>query len=187
MNVFIPATRLKGAASIGLLLPMGVLLIAGALYGASSLSFRSSAVSNRLTDYAAAFVLLWAFAGGVGLAWRGFRWLLFACWPAPLGLTVTADHVAIHLGPFGRSQVPHDDLTATYRFELDELEHPTTEDFVDPEEEVATRLPLLRRRSGGEPLDEVLRRFSAVPEPRLVARLQPLVHKLRRRDGLAAG
>lgn len=175
------ARRSAGMLAIVLGLPCGVLLmwLAWTLY--SSLDFRPSAISNRVAEYSLAFVAALVTLAGMTLAMTGARWLIFALWPGPLGLEVSTAMLRIRLGPFGSQNLELNRLSAIYRFELPPGEETTTEDFMDPQEQVDSCLPILRHPDRPGTINAILERFIAGTTQEQLALLRPLVERIRGR------
>lgn len=186
------ALRLRARRSAGFLricvfMPLGVLGLIWAYRVCRALEFKASAVSSRITEYSVAFVMLLIALAGVGLGVAGARWLLFALWPGRLGLFVDDLYMKIALGPFGVTQLDLDRLTATYRFERDEDDEDdedealSTEDFLDPEIERQTRLPILRHPAMAESINLTLDKFIAGTELEVLQQLRPMIDRVRNR------
>ncbi len=168
---------------ICLMLPAGGILLYLAVLGFLSLNFGASAISSRVVEFSWAFLALCAGITGLSLAYTGLRWLLYAVWPSPMGITVTDRHVQIALGPFGGHCLDLEEMTAIYRFEREDDEKLSTEDFMDPAEEMETCLPIIRSRrtSGRHPitLNRLLEKYIAGDPHEQLGQLKPLVKLLR--------
>lgn len=173
------ARRTAGVLQIATLAPLGGLLLFFAFQGLSAVNFGPSALSSRVVAFSWAFLAFCAALTGLVLAGCGLRWFLFALWPASMGITVTAKQVIISLGPFGRRRLDVDEMTTQYRFEREDPEELTTEDFMEPEEEIRTALPLIRHPRYPVSLNRVLQKYIAGDPPEHLRQLSPLVKLLR--------
>ncbi len=70
-------------------------------------------------------------------------------------------------------------MTTQYRFEREDPEELTTEDFMEPEEEIRTALPLIRHPRYPVSLNRVLEKYIAGDPPEHLRQLSPLVKLIR--------
>ena len=110
---------------------------------------------------------------------NGLRWLLFVLWPGALGIPVRQTDVLIALGPFGRSVLDRRRMTAQYRFELEDRELLSPEDFMTPDEEIETCLPILRHPEHPDSLNDIIRKYVAGTTEQHLRLLNPLIQSLR--------
>ena len=176
------ARRTAGVLQIAVLAPLGGVLLFFAFQGFSSVNFSPSALSSRVVAFSWAFLAFCAALTGLALAASGLRWLLFALWPGSMGITVTPRQVIISLGPFGRRRLDVEEMTTRYRFEREDPEELTTEDFMEPEEEIRTALPLIRHPRYPVSLNRVLEKYIAGDPPEHLRQLSPLVKLLREKQ-----
>ena len=176
------ARRTAGVLQIAIFVPLGGVLLFFALEGFSSLSFNPSALSSRVVAFSWAFLAFCAALTGLALTVSGLRWLLFALWPGSMSITVTPKQVIISLGPFGRRRLDVEEMTTQYRFERENPEELTTEDFMEPEEEIRTALPLIRHPRYPVSLNRVLEKYIAGDPPEHLQQLSPLVKLLREKQ-----
>ena len=166
-----PATRATPLGRAALLAVLGLMCMFPAVRIWPSLHFMPSAASNRITDYAIAWLTGLFFLLGLVLCWRGLRWAAFAVWPGRLGFTLSEVGVSAELGPFGKWSTRWSDLVVEwpdYLFDLD----------LDENEPLPmNECPPVRSASGGPRIDLQLRRFGLLPEgqwwPILEPRLRP--------------
>ncbi len=175
----LPADRSAGLLRISVFLPIGGLLLASAWPLFAKLDFTPSAMASMVEQLSWAFLALCATVAGLAFAIVGLRWLLYVLWPGPMGITVRRADVLIALGPFGRRALDRRRLTAQYRFELEDRELLSPEDFMTPEEEIATCLPILRHPEHPDSLNDIINKYIAGTTEQHLRRLKPLIQSLR--------
>ncbi len=179
INERLPADRSAGLSRIAVFLPIGGLLLISAWPLFAKLDFTPSAIASMAEQLSWAFLTLCMTVAGLAFAFVGLRWLLYVLWPAPMGITVRRADVLIALGPFGRRALDRTRMTAQYRFELEDREMLTPEDFMTPEEEIETCLPILRHPEHPDSLNDVIRKYIAGTTEQHLRLLNPLIQSLR--------
>lgn len=179
-RIHLPAKRTAGLFPTAIGLPSGVFCLYLAWSVFARLDFRPSAVSSRLVECSAAFVAALLTIIGVVLLYVSGRWLLFSLWPGALGLEISDRHLSIRLGPFGRETLDLSSLTAQYRFEMPADEASTTEDFMDPEDQLRCCLPRLRHPSHSGAINTLLEKFIAGTPEEQLHHLRPVIDYARR-------
>ncbi len=175
----LPADRSAGLLRISVFLPIGGLLLAAVWPLFAKLDFTPSAMASMAEQLSWAFLALCAAVAGLAFAFVGLRWLLYVFWPGPMGITVRRVDVLIALGPFGRYVLDRTRMTAQYRFELEDRELLSPEDFMTPEQEVETCLPILRHPEHPDSLNDVINKYIAGTTEQHLRRLKPLIQSLR--------
>ena len=175
----LPADRSAGLLRISVFLPIGGLLLAAAWPLFAKLDFTPSAMASMAEQLSWAFLALCAAVAGLAFAIVGLRWLLYVLWPGPMGITVRQTDVLIALGPFGRSVLDRRRMTAQYRFELEDRELLSPEDFMTPDEEIETCLPILRHPEHPDSLNDTIRKYIAGTTEQHLRILNPLIQSLR--------
>jgi len=182
-TVRIPVRRTARLLRGLLLTPLGLYLINLIWRIWPSLVFVPTAVSNRITDYALAVVLVLLAAVGFSFALAGLRWLLFLFWPARLHIVADSKRLCIPTGPIGRLELDWERMSARYSFEVEPEELGEGFDsLMDEDEEPSVRLPLLRHPALRTPVNDLLTAFAGLEEGRLVGLLRPYVERVRRRQ-----
>ncbi len=179
INEYLPADRSAGLLRISVFLPIGGLLLVSAWPLLAKLDFTPSAIASMAEQLSWAFLALCATVAGLAFAIVGLRWLLYVLWPGPMGITVRRADVLIALGPFGRHVLDRRRLTARYRFELEDRELLSPEDFMTPEEEIETCLPILRHPEHPDSLNDVINKYIAGTTEQHLRLLKPLIQSLR--------
>ncbi len=179
INERLPADRSAGLLRISVFLPIGGLLLAAVWPLFAKLDFTPSAMASMAEQLSWAFLALCAAVAGLAFAIVGLRWLLYVLWPGPMGITVRRADVLIALGPFGRCLLDRRRLTAQYRFELEDRELLSPEDFMTPEEEIETCLPILRHPEHPDSLNDIIRKYIAGTTQQHLRTLNPLIQSLR--------
>ncbi len=179
INEHLPADRSAGLLRISVFLPIGGLLLISAWPLFAKLDFTPSAMASMAEQLSWAFLALCATVAGLAFAIVGLRWLLYVLWPGPMGITVRRADVLIALGPFGRRVLDRRRLTAQYRFELEDRELLSPEDFMTPEEEIETCLPILRHPEHPDSLNDIIRKYIAGTTEQHLRLLKPLIQSLR--------
>lgn len=152
--------------------------------------YRTPQGSADVVAYSVAFVMALVGVTSLAMLYSAVRWLAFCLWPKRLGLRVEAGVLTLALGPFGTRRWPVQEIAAVYRFERDPDDDAlSTEDYMDPEEETATRLPLLIPLHQKTPLNRLFERFLSGTESEQLRTLNPLIDHLRatRQAGPAHG
>ena len=165
-----------------LTLPAGLFLVFLALQLFSGLRFTPTAVSNRITDYSLAAVLVPVGLLGVFLSFRGFRWLLLAIWPADLAIIAGADELVLRLGPLGTRRFDTARLTLKYPYELslsEDDEDALYESLLDDEVQIARFLPRMIHPLAPDRLDREILRWTRLNEQQCVAALRPFIEYVR--------
>ncbi len=179
INQRLPADRSAGLSRIAVFLPIGGLLLVAAWPLFAKLDFTPSAIASMAEQLSWAFLAMCLAVAGLACAIVGLRWLLYVLWPGPMGITVRPADVLIALGPFGRRVLDRKHMTAQYRFEIEDRELLSPEDFMTPEEEIETCLPILRHPEHPDPLNDTLRKFIAGTTEQHLRSLNPLIQSLR--------
>jgi hypothetical protein len=174
----LPADRSVGLLRISVFLPIAGLLLASAWPLFAKLDFTPSAIASTVEQLSWAFLALLITVAGLAFAFVGLRWLLYVFWPGPLGITVRPVDVLVALGPFGKRVLDRKRLTAQYRFEIEDRELLSPEDFMTPEEEIETSLPILRHPEHPDSLNDIIRKFIAGTNAQHLRQLTPLVQSL---------
>ena len=147
----------------------------------SRLEFVPSGVSNRITEYALAFIYLTIALGGVALAWRGLYWLTVALWPRPVCVVADADAIRFELGPMGRQCYDLTRISAVYPFdEPEEGDDGVYEALRDPEKYAAEHLPKMTHPDAVSHLDVMIRHLVTADEITLARRLKPIIDRCQR-------
>jgi hypothetical protein len=175
----LPADRSAGFSRIAVFLPIGGLLLVSAWPLFAKLDFTPSAIASMAEQLSWAFLTLCTTVAGLACTFVGLHWLLYVLWPGPMGITVRRAEVLIALGPFGRRVLDRRRMTAQYRFEIEDRESLSPEDFMTPEEEVETCLPILRHPEHPDSLNDIIRKYIAGTTEQHVRLLKPLVQSLR--------
>ena len=175
----LPADRSAGLLRISVFLPIGGLLLVSAWPLFAKLDFTPSAIASMAEQLSGAFLTLCTAVAGLAFAIVGLRWLLYVLWPGSMGITVRRADVPIALGPFGRCVLDRTRMTAQYRFEIEDRELLSPEDFMTPEEEIETCLPILRHPEHPDSLNDIIRKYIAGTTERHLRRLNPLIQSLR--------
>ncbi len=179
VNEHLRADRSAGLPRLCVFLPIGCLLLASAWPLFAKLDFTPSALASMVEQLSWAFLALTATIAGLASAFVGSRWLLYMLWPGPMGITIRPTNVLIALGPFGRHVLDRRRLTARYRFECEDRELLSPEDFMTPEEEIETCLPILRHLEHPESLTDIIRKYIAGTTEQHLRLLNPLIQSLR--------
>lgn len=179
INEHLPADRSAGLLRISVFLPIGGLLLVSAWLLFAKLDFTPSVIASMAEQLSWGFLALCAAVAGLAFAIVGLRWLLYVLWPGPMGITVRRADVLIALGPFGRHALDRRRLTARYRFELEDRELLSPEDFMTPEEEIETCLPILRHPEHPDSLNDIIRKYIAGTTEQHLRLLKPLIQSLR--------
>ncbi len=179
INAHLPADRSAGLPRVCVFLPISGLLLVLVWPLYAKLDFTPSAMASMVVQLSWAFLALCATVAGLACAFVGLRWLLYVLWPGPMGITVRRTDVLIALGPFGRHVLDRRRLTARYRFELEDRELLSPEDFMTPEEEIETCLPILRHPEHPDSLNDIIRKYVAGTTEQHLQLLNPLIQSLR--------
>lgn len=179
ISLRLPADRTAGLLRIVLMLPAGALLIIVAARGLGGFDFTPSPASSWMVELSWAFVALAGALVGLILSIVGLRWLVYAAWPGRMGLTITEQEMDIALGPFGRRRLDLARMTAVYRFEMEDEEATSTEDFMEPEDEIASTLPTIQHPDYPISLNRILQKYIAGQPHDHRRQLQPLIDFLR--------
>ena len=164
-EVRLAVARGQGLVRAAIRIAFGLPLFLPAVWVLPNLHFTPSAVSNRLPDYCWAAIVVAVAMGGVLTVWQGMRWLLFGAWPGKLAIVAGADGLSFALGNLGTRRFDWKRMEAVYRFELSaEGDDMALAEVLEPEEEMALRLPILRHPEAGEALNVLLDRHAAVDE-----------------------
>jgi hypothetical protein len=136
----------------------------------SRLHFVPSALSNRITDYALAWLLLLGFLAGLTMAWRATVWLLAVLKPGRLGFWILEDRLEARLATFGRWSCAWEALVIDWPDYLFSLE-------LDKEDPLPMKECPPMRTPDGVAVDVLIRRFAGMSEdlwwPRLETNLRP--------------
>jgi hypothetical protein len=179
--VVLPARRGAGLLRMVTLAPAGAAL-ATLAWASMPRDYRTPQGSADVVAYSVAFIMALVGATGLAMLYSAVRWLAFCLWPKRLGLRVEGGVLTLALGPFGTRRWPVQELEAVYRFERNPDDDAlSTEDYIDPEEEKATRLPLLIPLHQKTPLNRLFERFLSGTEPEQLRTLSPLIDHLRAR------
>ena len=179
INEHLRADRSVGLMRISVFLPIGGLLFVSAWLLFAKIDFTPSAIASVAEQLSWAFLTLCTTVAGLAFAIVGLRWLLYVLWPGSMGITVRGADVLIALGPFGRRVLDRQRLTAQYRFELEDRELLSPEDFMTPEEEIETCLPILRHPEYPDSLNDIIRKYIAGTTEQHLRRLNALIQSLR--------
>ena len=179
INEHLPADRSAGLLRISVFLPIGGLLLVSAWPLFAKLDFTPSAIASMVEQLSWAFLALCTTVAGLAFAFVGLHWLLYVLWPGPMGITVRRADVLIALGPFGRRVLDRTRMTAQYRFELEDRELLSPEDFMTPEEEIESCLPILRHPEHPDSLNDIIRKYIAGTTEQHLRLLKPLIQSLR--------
>ncbi len=179
INEHLPADRSAGLLRISVFLPIGGLLLVSAWPLFAKLDFTPSAIASMAEQLSWAFLAMCTAIAGLACAIVGLRWLLYLLWPGPMGITVRPADVVIALGPFGRRVLDRTRMTAQYRFELEDRELLSPEDFMTPEQEIETCLPILRHPEHPDSLNDIIRKYIAGTTEQHLRLLNPLIQSLR--------
>ncbi len=179
LNEHLPADRSAGLLRIAVFLPIGGLLFVSAWPLFAKLDFTPSAIASMVEQLSWAFLALCLTIAGLAFACVGLRWLLYVLWPGAMGITVRQADVLIALGPFGRRVLDRKHMTAQYRFEIEDRELLSPEDFMTPEEEIETCLPILRHRDHPDSLNDIIRKHISGTTEQHLRILNPLIQSLR--------
>lgn len=179
ISLRLPADRTAGLLRIVLLLPAGALLLIAAAGRIGSFDFTPSPASSWMVELSWAFVALAGALVGLVFSIVGLRWLVYAAWPGRMGLTISGQEMEIALGPFGRRRLDLARMTAVYRFEMDDAEATSTEDFMEPEDEIANTLPTIHHPDYPVSLNRILQKYIAGQPNHQRQQLQPLIDFLR--------
>lgn len=176
MTLFIPVARDRALLRT-LLRGLGAILCALPVrYVVPRLRFSPSGISNRIEDYALAFVMLVLAILAVWLACSAIRWLALGLWPGRIGFTFDDVGVALRLGPFGRRRLEAAGFDTRYLYEMDEAERgQSVEAFLPPPVQHRTLVPPLRHRDIPQPLRTLLLDMAAGEEEELAERLAPVI------------
>lgn len=177
--------RSVGALRGCLITPAGAALLAIVWRAWPSLRFVPSGVSNRITDYALATMLLAVAATGAALLALGLKWLLFWLWPGSLAIVADERELCIPTGPLRRVRLDWARMSARYSFEMSPDEDEDAfyfDSMMDEDTEPAARLPLLQHPACRGPVNYHLVRFAKAEENVLVQRLRPFVERIRQDD-----
>lgn len=161
----------------------GLFLMLVSIRVITSLNYQPTSVTNRITEYSLALVLLPIAITGLALALAGLRWLVFALWPGKLQITADADALTFALGPMGTHRYPTDRLELHYLFEMDldaENEDVLYESLLDAEIQMAEMLPRIRVPGEAERLDRRILEFVEGSEKQTADALRPFVAYMRR-------
>lgn len=144
------------------------------------LDFSTTAISNRIVDFALAVVSLPLVMAALVWGIQAIRWLALALWPAAIGAFASASGLTLRFGPFGTSTYPASELDVRYLFELGEEESDGSYEALLPEEEQRAQfVPRLAHPAATQPLDRVIIRFVAGSEADMAASLRPVVDRWR--------
>ena len=179
INERLPADRSAGLLRISVFLPIGGLLLISAWPLFAKLDFTPSAIASMAEQLSWAFLTLCTTVAGLAFAFVGLHWLLYVLWPGPMGITVRRADVLIALGPFGHHVLDRTRMTARYRFELENRELLSPEDFMSPEEEIESCLPILRHPEHPDSLNDIIRKYIAGTTEQHLRLLNPLIQSLR--------
>lgn len=175
----LPADRTAGLLRIVLMLPAGALLLIVSARRLGDFDFTPSPASSFMVELSWAFLALAGAWVGLILSFVGFRWLVYAAWPGRMGVTITGQEIDIALGPFGRRRLDLARMAAVYRFEMDDEDATSTEDFMEPEEEIANTLPTISHPDYPVSVNRMLQKYIAGQPHDHREQLQPLVALLR--------
>ncbi len=179
ISLRLPADRAAGLLRIVLMLPAGALLLFAAAGVLRRFDFTPSPGSSWIVELSWVFVALAGALVGLILSIVGLRWLVYAAWPGRMGLTIAGEELEIALGPFGRRRLDLARMTAVYRFEMDDEEATSTEDFMEPEDEVANTLPTIEHPDYPISVNRILQKYIVGQPHHHRRQLQPLVDLLR--------
>lgn len=161
-------------------------ILAGTVVGvfvwqaAGGLRFTPTGATNRISDYAAALILLPFALTALYLLMVGLRWLLLALWPAAVRVECATGAIEFHLGPFGRSRFDAQRLSARYPYELDaDDDEQQFEKFEDPEVQERDRLPVMTHPAYPGRLELLIRRFTTDDETALAEKMRPFLRFVR--------
>ena len=181
-EVRLAVTRGQGLVRAAIRIAFGLPLFLPAVRVLPNLHFTPSAVSNRLPDYGWAVIVVTIAVAGAVVVWQGMRWLLFGAWPGKLAIVADADGLSFALGNLGTRRFDWQRMEAVYRFELSaEVDDMALAESLEPEEEMALRLPILRHPEAAETLNVWLERHAVVDERTLAEALRPFIEMIRRR------
>ena len=168
----IPVGRLAPLGRAALLAVVGVMCGFPAFRLWPELRFVPSAASNRITDYAIAWLAGLLLLLGLGLCWRSAKWAALAAWPGRLGFEISADNIRARLGPFGTWSVAAAELSVDWPEYLFELE-------LDADQPLPlNECPPITYGSGETRIDIQLRRFGLLSEGRWWPIVEPLIRPL---------
>ena len=180
---YIPVSRGRALERALLRIPPGAVLILIAVRVVSELKFTPSGVSNRITEYSVALIMLVVALTGLILVLRGLRWLALALWPAAVGITADAGALTFRMGPFGTRRYPTDALDVSYAFERSvdtEDDDNLYESFLDPEVQMENYLPRIVHPDASVPLERLILHYARGTERQLAVALRPFTDDMRR-------
>ena len=180
---YIPVSRGRALERALLRIPPGAVLILIAVRVVSELKFTPSGVSNRITEYSVALIMLVVALTGLILVLRGLRWLALALWPAAVGITADAGALTFRMGPFGTRRYPTDALDVSYAFERSvdaDDDDNLYESFLDPEVQMESYLPRIVHPDASVPLERLILHYARGTERQLAVALRPFTDDMRR-------
>lgn len=157
-----------------------ILLLASAAIVYPKLHWTSTGTTTALVDWCIGLAALPLPIAGLVCAIAALRWLLTACWPAPLGVFADAEFLDFRLGFFGRRTFDAARLDVKYLFELStDGEEEGYEAFLPEEEQVARLLPRITHPGSRERLNALILKFTDGDESAAVATLRPVIEAWR--------
>jgi len=184
--VTIPVSRGRAWERAALRIGPGVVTAFLSAHALGRLNFAPSGISNRITDYALAMILVPIALVGLALVVFGLRWLLMSMWFGKLEIVGTEDALTFRLGPLGAQRYTLEELTVYYPFEFcpeEELEG-VYESLLDPAVQMEEYLPHIVRRRDSARLDPRIPGLAALREKQCAALLRPWTNAVRnKRNG----
>ncbi len=178
--VTVPAGRVRALTrAVAWSVPAaGAVLPAVLLFSRVDLS--RSALSSRMVELSLAAAAVPFALAALGCMFVALRWLLFAAWPARVGIVAEAEALELRLGPFGSQRYDTAQLDVRYPFELiEDEEDGGFEAFLPEDEQYARLLPCMRHPRASEPLNRTMLKFVSGSEEELAAALRPMIQRWR--------
>ncbi len=175
--VRLPVARLKALTRAALWGIAFLILGAGAYLIYGGLSFRPTAVSNRIVDYSIAVVAAPIVVAAALCALRSLRWALLWAWPGQTEIRAAPDSLDLRLGSFGCWRFDVARLEVRYPFELPE--DGDFEAFLPEAEQRESLIPRLLHPESPEPIGRTILRFVAGTEPEVAGTLRAAVDQWR--------
>ncbi len=168
----IPVGRAAPLGRAALLAAVGVMCSFPAIRMWPALRFVPSAASNRITDYAIAWLCGLLLLLGLGLCGRSVKWAALAVWPGRLGFEISANSIRARLGPFGTWSAAVAELSVDWPEYLFDLE-------LDADQPLPmNECPPITCPSGNTPIDVQLRRFGLLSEAQWWPILEPRIRAI---------
>ncbi len=171
-SAYIPVGRAAPLGRAALLAVVGIMCSFPAIRMWPELRFVPSATSNRITDYAIAWLAGLLLLLGLGLCGRSVKWAALAVWPGRLGFDISANSIQARLGPFGTWSAAPAELSVDwpeYLFDLDlDADRPLP----------INECPPITIDSGNTRIDVQLRRFGLLSEGQWWPMVEPRIRAL---------